>query len=560
MVRKIQKRVKSRTQLKLVWVIVFSMFLSFLPGHVPAAAINVPEKVRIGVVLDSPSIDFKAVQGSYSLVDEATGRTIIDTVTNNNLFRAQIKYNTATIEVFRHIDSQAGSAESSQGDDNSNNINNNANTGTANNVDNASGNNQIEGENNTSDSVVTKSENDQSESSNEPVAIIGDWEYWGEYKGPICLKLKNIADANHNTKFGDSQLNLVKCESRRYRGELEIRINNKLSGLLGINELPLEEYLYGVVAREVGKDWPIESIKAQAVCARNYAIRGLSRHFSEGYHLCAGVHCQAYGGYDWEAETCNRAVDETRGRILVDNQGSLAITLYHSNSGGYTENNVNVFGADLYYLRGRPDPYSLGYGLSDWSYTTVINGKNDRGEDGLKNLMYQKGLSVGTITSLELEKYTSGRVKSVCIKDDQGRTITMSGGSFGSLFNPNYQSISRNKVMGRMFEITTDATVAIRDSMGKIIIKHGGIHNSSIATKWGIEEGLAKGLTNYYVQGATNRSNYAKYPNTLEFEGHGWGHGVGMSQWGAYAMGLQGFRYDEILEYYYPGTKIIQTE
>jgi len=486
-------------RLQMVWLLILCLGLTIIPGRLPVEAATIPGTIRVGVVQNCSTIDFGSKQGIYKIVDAKTGQTIVDSASKGALFRAKIDRNFFQIELFEYVGQ--GDSDFSQ-------------PGAA--------------------------------------ALVDGWKLKGAYNGPI--RLVGIEDESRDNNA--TLPRLVLCESKRYRGQLEIRINANRSGLTGINELPFEEYLYGVVAKEMSAGWPPEALKAQAIIARTYAAQNLGRHSSESFNICATTNCQVYGGYDSEDQSLNRLVGETKGQVLVDNQGRLAVTLYHSNSGGYTENNVNVFGADIDYLQGGPDPYSLSHVLSDWSYATVVNGKNNRNEDGLRNLLMKDNSSVGLIESIELIKYPSGRVNTVIIHDDQGNNITVTGATFSGLFNPN-NTVGKDQVMGRLFDISTDASITMVNSGGGKVTQHGGIRDLAVVTNGGINQKLSEVESSYYVVGANGKYSRPKDPTTLDFQGHGWGHGVGLSQWGAYEMAKQGFKHNEILDFYYPGTKLI---
>lgn len=141
----------------------------------------------------------------------------------------------------------------------------------------------------------------------------------------------------------------------RYRGRLLIFLNDR--GRLNIvNELELEDYLRGVVPKEMGPELyrQIEALKAQAVAARTYAVRNLSEFASEGYDICSTPRCQVYGGMAVEHPLSDRAIAETAGQVVLF-EGRPAETLYGATCGGHTENVGVVFplktGA---YLRGVP--------------------------------------------------------------------------------------------------------------------------------------------------------------------------------------------------------------
>lgn len=113
-------------------------------------------------------------------------------------------------------------------------------------------------------------------------------------------------------------------------------------GVLVIDELGLDDYVKGILPREMSPQWPPEALKAQAVASRTFALRNLNRHGSEGYDLCSTVHCQVFGGRESEDERTNRAVDETHNEILLY-KDTPAGAFFFSNCGGRTKDPVNVW-------------------------------------------------------------------------------------------------------------------------------------------------------------------------------------------------------------------------
>ncbi len=143
--------------------------------------------------------------------------------------------------------------------------------------------------------------------------------------------------------------------SGRYRGRLLVFLNDRGSLNL-IDELPVEEYLRGVVPEELGPElYPrIEALKAQAVAARTYALRHLGEFAAEGYDICAGPRCQVYGGVAVEHPLSDRAVAETAGQVLLYG-GQLIEALYTATCGGHTEDAAVVFPwLHAPYLKGVP--------------------------------------------------------------------------------------------------------------------------------------------------------------------------------------------------------------
>ncbi len=127
------------------------------------------------------------------------------------------------------------------------------------------------------------------------------------------------------------------CSKRAwYRGDFVI--NNMGSGLTLINNVPLEDYLKGVVPSEMPSKWNEEALKAQAIAARSYAVatRNAGKHASKGFDLVDTTADQVYGGASAEKATTTKAVKDTTGIVLVQNKKVLP-TYYHASSGGQTK-------------------------------------------------------------------------------------------------------------------------------------------------------------------------------------------------------------------------------
>ena len=135
----------------------------------------------------------------------------------------------------------------------------------------------------------------------------------------------------------------IRVNGKRYRGRILIYLNDR--GLLNlINEVPVEQYLRGVVPSEMGPDQynQVEALKAQAVAARTYTLRNLGEFAGEGYDICATPRCQVYNGMGVEHPLSDRAISETAGQVLLY-EGRLVDALYSSTCGGHTEDVQVVF-------------------------------------------------------------------------------------------------------------------------------------------------------------------------------------------------------------------------
>ena len=120
-------------------------------------------------------------------------------------------------------------------------------------------------------------------------------------------------------------------------------MNNKKLTL--INNLNMEEYLYGVVPAEIPASWHREALKTQAVAARTYAFRHLNRHGSDHFDVCATQHCAVYKGLLGEHSNTSRAVDDTRGVVLYGSNGRLLSTFFSLSCGGRTQDVSEIWGS-----------------------------------------------------------------------------------------------------------------------------------------------------------------------------------------------------------------------
>ncbi len=148
----------------------------------------------------------------------------------------------------------------------------------------------------------------------------------------------------------------VYINNKPYRGLLELSVSDK--GILVVNQLPLEEYLVGLINSEISSAWPIEAVKSQAIIARTYAINRKNIRITAPYHLESTVLDQVYNGVLTEDSRSRRAVLETSGEVLTFG-GEIIQAFYHSSCGGGTEDSENVWGGSSLYLKGVECQYCL---------------------------------------------------------------------------------------------------------------------------------------------------------------------------------------------------------
>jgi stage II sporulation protein D len=335
----------------------------------------------------------------------------------------------------------------------------------------------------------------------------------------------------------------IKVGEKQYRGYISFIDDN--TGLKAINHVEVEQYLRGVVPKEMTATFPMEALKAQAVAARTYAYSSLAKHSREGFNLCDTTHCQAYGGFDIEHILTDEAIIQTN-NMVAKFKGAYASTVFHSSSGGFTESSESIWGSKNPYLIGKEDVYSLNTNHSDW--TVEID------KDLLSGILKENGYEISRVNDIQiLETHISGRVKEICINENKEKLI-LTGDKFRSL-------VGTTKLKSTLFKIDGQTSVNKKD----VYIKGSGtvspIVNMQIISD---KNTLSKNNSKYSIIGQNNEIrtvdngsvNYAS--NNITLTGRGYGHGVGMSQYGAVEMAKQGYNYIDILNYYYSGIEIIK--
>ena len=221
----------------------------------------------------------------------------------------------------------------------------------------------------------------------------------------------------------------VKVNGVPYRGYITLL---KKNGLTIINNVKVEDYLYGVVPKEMPPNWSTEALQAQSVAARTFALKNRKRHSAEGFDLCSTSHCQVYEGMTAETRTTTDAVNHTRGEVLFY-KGSVIDALFHTDSGGMTESSENVWGSSVPYLRAVPE---IQMQTQPWSRTISV--------ESLVRSVEQNGKSLGTPKEIRLSPLTigrgsgdrtpSGRVRSIEFIGTKGRVV-LSGNELRSMFS-----------------------------------------------------------------------------------------------------------------------------
>ena len=158
--------------------------------------------------------------------------------------------------------------------------------------------------------------------------------------------------------------------NRKYRGYFMIL--NSSAGLTLVNVVNMEDYLRGVLKMEVNPDWPTESLKAQSIISRTYAMKSRGRHGSQGFDVCDKSHCQVYRGINAEDPVLDSVIKSTNG-IILKYGNSIASTFFHSDSGGATADVSTVWSSKIPYLKGSEEPFKYKSPYSDWKVSLSRN-------------------------------------------------------------------------------------------------------------------------------------------------------------------------------------------
>ena len=341
----------------------------------------------------------------------------------------------------------------------------------------------------------------------------------------------------------------------KYRGNFKAISNGVY--FYATNIVDLESYLYGVVGKEIGYNYSIEALKAQAIAARSYAIANLT-HGSIYYDVTNTTSSQVYGGYDAEGDSVTQAVDETFGQVVYYN-GKTVDAVFHSNSGGYTENVENVWGSSSVPLKGVSSPYDSyaadysSYSASTYSWTVEYTAEE------LVDLANSFGnTDIGDFVSIQASKTyngatsVSGRALSVVITGTKGSVTAVKDTQIRSLLQTKSSLI---EISGGQQNGNSNSVAWLKDSSGKLT---EAAPNSEL---YAIRGSGSVSLVNensetFYVIGSSgikeiNKDGSSVSGDIIRIDGKGYGHGVGMSQWGAIGMAANGYSAEEIIMHYY---------
>lgn len=280
----------------------------------------------------------------------------------------------------------------------------------------------------------------------------------------------------------------IRFNGRDYSSPLDIMRSGE--GLAIVNEVPLEEYVVGVVRAEASEKWPLEMLRAQATVARTYAAHHRLLAAGKPFHILASTAHQQYAGRVPPASPIWTAVRDTTAQVLLW-EGEVFPAFYHTESGGYTEDPRSVFAArNMPGLKPVRCDFSAGSPHFYWSLDLRLSEVFDT--------LRRNGFHSGTISAIDVtERTPSLRAAVVTVRGDLG-SVTVRGNDFRRM-------LGYDTFKSTLFAVAVDAQSA-------------------------------------------------------HFSGRGYGHGVGMCQWGAKGMAEQGHSARQILEFYYPGTSLSSLE
>ena len=338
--------------------------------------------------------------------------------------------------------------------------------------------------------------------------------------------------------------------SRRYRGRLQFLVRR--GQVQVINHLGIETYLASVVGSEMPHRWPLPALQAQAVAARTYALR--QRGKAGDFDVKATVSSQVYRGVESETPSTIEAVESTRSLVLV-HAGRLINAVFHSSSGGATEPSGEVWRNQLPYL----------VSVADHDQHSPVHRWNKRfDDDALRDLFRETG---GVKRLQVLKTSSTGRVRTARVQGPRG-SLVLTGRELRRRLG-----LKSTMVQFELINDFPDASTASAIATAQNDLQASTHAAPPLIGLWrdsasgpdttSSTSGRLAALLPPPPLPPLNRSVFNKpRPDlrvgemVLEARGQGFGHGVGMSQWGAHGLALQGADFRQILLHYYRGAEI----
>jgi len=313
----------------------------------------------------------------------------------------------------------------------------------------------------------------------------------------VMLLLDSNKDDDKSYEMKDNKSFIIKSSdkrgiwinTKRYPGKINIVFRD--NKILVINILGIEKYLNSVVGSEMPHKWPLEALKAQAIASRTYALKKKDN----GLYDIDSTHTnQVYNGLESSTIKTRRAVKETRS-LVITYKNRLINALFHSSSGGMTENSEDVWS----------DPYPYLVTVKDFDQR---NPKIKWNKEFSKSELNKIFPIIGGIQKIQVLNITeTGRIKNLKISGLYGEKV----------------------ITGKEFR----SKLGLRSTLFRPMISK-----------------------NFYDTKDLNNQTYMQNYPYLNISGLGAGHGVGMSQWGARYLAKKGYKANKILKYFYKGVNI----
>jgi SpoIID/LytB domain protein len=328
--------------------------------------------------------------------------------------------------------------------------------------------------------------------------------------------------------------------NRTYGGTLRLQPNTYGTYTL-VNAVPIETYLRGVVPHEIGPGAPVPAIEAQAILARTYALRNLRRFAIDDYELCADTQCQVYRGLTGTAPVTDRAIVATSGQVLTY-QNELVDALYSSTTGGVTAPFSDVWnGPDRPYLRSVVDSVNGVWNLDQKPLNSEENIRAflalDRGfnEETWRLFRWRNDSSLTDIAQ-DLKTFLGRRQHPMAGLRQVTEMRVVERAASGRV-----QALEIDTDLGTV-RLEKDEIVRVLAAPRSLLFYIDPIYDTATQADSGASNNQAT-PTGPAIKG-------------YRFVGGGWGHGVGLSQTGAYNLGNLGWSHGRILQFYYPGTTL----
>ncbi len=348
-----------------------------------------------------------------------------------------------------------------------------------------------------------------------------------KYQATLTVNGVNYMTESLDITSGQNRVQVQENKNKPliFGGSLKLQPNSYLNYTL-VNQVPLETYLRGVVPHEIGASAPINAAKAQTIIARTYALRNLRRFKADNYELCATIHCQVYYGLSEVSPQADSAIAATAGLVLTYHN-ELVDALYSSTTGGVTARFNDVWnGEERPYLKAIIDsPQGNLWNLSQKSlanenaFREFIGLNQGFNETGRKVFRWKMKSSLEDLNK-DLKQYLTNRNHPLA--------------DFATILE---MDVTERSPSGRILTLTVYTDKGVLE-----------LHKNEARSAFAPPRS-----TLFYLEPIYDEKQKL---TAYIFVGGGFGHGVGLSQFGSYNLANLGWSAAQILAFYYPGTTI----